>query len=70
MRDWLIAERKKHGWTMKEMGEKLNISESYYCAIEAGTRQKKMDIVLVAALANIFKMPISVIAKLEEGRAS
>ena len=65
MRSWLETERKKHGFTMKELGEKLGISESYYCAIEAGTRQKKMDIILVAALSNALGIPISEIARLE-----
>lgn len=65
MRSWLEIERKKHGLTMKELGEKLGISESYYCAIEAGTRQKKMDIVLVSALSNALEIPITEIARLE-----
>jgi DNA-binding XRE family transcriptional regulator len=50
---------------MKEMGQKLDISESYYCAIENGDRQKKMDIVLVTDIARIFRIPISKVASYE-----
>ena len=65
MRTWLRDLRTSHNLTMKEMGQKLNISESYYCAIENGGRQKKMDIVLVTDIARIFKIPISKVASYE-----
>lgn len=65
MRDWLRTMRIEKKYTMKEMGEKLNISESYYCAIENGERQKKMDITFAASLAEIFTIPISDIVSFE-----
>lgn len=65
MRDWLRTMRIEKKYTMKEMGDKLNISESYYCAIENGERQKKMDITFAASLAEIFAIPISTIASFE-----
>lgn len=65
MRDWLRAMRIEKKYTMKEMGDKLNISESYYCAIENGDRQKKMDITFAASLAEIFSVPISAIVLFE-----
>lgn len=59
MRDWLNKARIDKGLTMKDMGEKLGISESYYCAIENGTRQKNMDLTLVSGLSVALGMPIS-----------
>lgn len=50
---------------MKDMASKLDISESYYCAIENGTRQKKMDFALVASLSSILGVSIDAIAKHE-----
>ena len=52
--------------TMKELSEKLGISEGYYCYIEQGVRQKKMDITLASKLATIFGMTLSEVVKLEE----
>lgn len=65
MRTWLRDLRTSHKLTMKDMGQKLNISESYYCAIENGDRQRKMDIVLVSDIARTFKIPISKVASYE-----
>lgn len=65
MREWLKNSRNEKGLTMKEMGSKLGISESYYCAIENGTRQKRMDFALVAALSIVLGIPIDTIAQLE-----
>lgn len=65
MREWLKSARTEKNLTMKEMGSKLGISESYYCAIENGTRQRKMDYALVAALSAILDMSINAIAQRE-----
>lgn len=65
MRNWLREARSDKGLTMKQMGEKLNITESYYCAIEAGTRQRKMDIALVSGLSAVLGIPIAKIVELE-----
>ena len=69
MREWLKTARTEKNLTMREMGEKLGISESYYCSIENGTRQKKMDLGLVAALASILGIPMETIARFESERA-
>lgn len=58
MRDWLKEQRKEKGLTAKEVGDKLNISESYYSLIESGQRQKKMDLTLVAKLSSVLEIPI------------
>lgn len=65
MREWLKTARVEKNLTMKEMGVKLGISESYYCSIENGIRQKKMDLGLVAALASILEVPMEAIAQFE-----
>ena len=65
MRSWLKDARTAKGLTMKQMGEKLNITESYYCAIEAGDRQKDMDLSLVAGLSTVLGIPIAEISALE-----
>lgn len=58
MREWLKRLRTDSGLTMKEMGEKLGISESYYCAIEIGDRQKRMDLKLASGIAGIFGISV------------
>ena len=58
MREWLRKLRNEKGLTMKDMGEKLGISESYYCAIENGDRQKKMDMMIASGLATIFEISV------------
>jgi len=66
MREWLKNARTEKNLTMAEMGSKLGISESYYCSIENGTRQRKMDCVLVGALSAILQMPVDVIIQHEK----
>lgn len=67
MREWLRNSRNEKGLTMKELGAKLGISESYYCAIESGTRQKDMDLTLVAALSAALDMSVADIITHERG---
>lgn len=52
MRDWLYELRNSKGMTLKQMGEKLGISESYYQQVEQGKRQKNMDIALITRIAS------------------
>ena len=66
MREWLKNARTEKNLTMKEIGSKLGISESYYCSIENGTRQRRMDYALVAALSAILEIPIDAIAQCEK----
>lgn len=66
MREWLRKSRKDKQITMSDMARKLGISESYYCLIENGERQKRMDISLLTNLSDILGIPISEIVKLEE----
>jgi len=66
MRTWLEDLRNKKGFTMKQMGEALDISESYYCHIENGVRQKDMDITLVSKLSSVLSISISEIFEFEQ----
>lgn len=64
MREWLRSLRMERGITMKDMGKRLGISESYYCAIENGDRQRNMDMLIASGISTIFDVPVSeVVAK-------
>lgn len=65
MRDWLKKERERAGLTMKELGEKLHISESYYCGIEKGIRQRSMDITLAVGISEALGIPLQQIVDAE-----
>lgn len=66
MREWLKDKRTEKGLTMAKIAEQLSITEGYYSLIEAGERQKKMDLGLVSKLSVILEMPIEQIAELEQ----
>jgi transcriptional regulator with XRE-family HTH domain len=51
---------------MKDIASKLGISESYYCAIENGERQKNMDLTLVSGLSAALGISVSRIVKYEK----
>ena len=55
---------------MRCMAEELCISESYYCSIENGYRQRDMDISLVSKIGKALKMPIKQILKYESDMRS
>ena len=65
MREWLKRLREDSGLTQKQVGEKLDISESYYSYIEAGDRQKMMDISLARKISNIFDISVEQIVEFE-----
>lgn len=65
MRSWLRTLRIDKGLTMKEMGEKLGISESYYSMVEAGERQKKLDFTIASGIASVLEIPVAEVVELE-----
>ena len=65
MRKWLKDLRIEKNLSMKELGSRLGISESYYCEIENGNRQKKMDVTLIAGLSIALEVPMTRILELE-----
>ena len=65
MRTWLKELRQKNQLTQLQMAEKLEITESYYGLVEKGARQKKMNIVMISKLAEIFGISAQEIIKFE-----
>ena len=68
MREWLRNARLGKGFTMKRFADELHISESYYCSIENGYRQKDMDISLVEKISKSLRVPVSQILKFEQSQ--
>lgn len=65
MREWLRNIRKEKKLTLKEVGTALGVSESYYCAIENGERQKRMDVAFAIGLAEVLGMSVAELIRLE-----
>lgn len=68
MREWLKIRRKEMGFTMKELGARLGISESYYCAIENGGRKEQLSLTMIASLAEILEVPVEIVLEHEMER--
>lgn len=64
-REYLVRFREQRNESQQDVATALNISRQYYLMIENGQRQKRMDVVLVAALANHFGVPITDIVACE-----
>ncbi len=56
MRIWLRDLRKEKGLTMKTVANVIGISEGYYCSIENGDKQKRMDTSVILGLAKALKV--------------
>ena len=65
MREYLKTLRNENNLTQLETAKKLDISESYYCQIENGERQKKFDIGLAQKLADVFGVTLEFICEQE-----
>lgn len=65
-RKYLIELREKNKMSQQNVADKLNLSRQYYCGIENGNRQKKMDITLISALAMVFGLTLGEIADFEK----
>lgn len=68
MRDWLKDARTGKGMTMKALGAELGVSESYYCAIENGSRKVELSLPMAKKLSEIFGITVDDISNLELGR--
>lgn len=53
MRQWLKNIRETKGISQQNVAEKVGITRQYYQLIEAGERQQKMDITLIAKLSQV-----------------
>ena len=58
MRQYLVSLRNEHGYSQQDVADKLNISRQYYQMIEAGERQKKMDISLASGIATLYGISV------------
>lgn len=57
--------RRQAKMTMAETASRIGISESYYSMIEAGERQKKLDITLAVKIAETFGITLESIVAYE-----
>lgn len=55
---WMKKAREEAGYSMKQAAEKLDISESYYCEIENGNRQKSLDLSFAMRISSVFGLPV------------
>lgn len=65
MRKWLKDRRTEKGLTMKELGAELGVSESYYCAIENGSRKAELSLPMAKKLSEVFEVTVDMIAAFE-----
>ena len=66
MREYLRQLRKKAKMTQEDVAKKLGMVESSYSMIEAGKRQKDLNISLVQSFSEIFDVPVSQIIEEEK----
>ncbi len=69
MRKYLKEMREINNLTQLEVSKKLDISESYYCLIENGERQKELSLALANNLANVFGVSVEWIIEQEKKTA-
>lgn len=55
-RDYLVALRKKNGWTQKFIAEKLGVTANYYGMIEKGIRTPGLSTAL--EMQELFGLPV------------
>lgn len=65
MREWLKDTRLQQRLTQKQMADAIGVTESYYCMIEGGDRQKKMDVTLAIKIGNVLGLSLEEIVKAE-----
>lgn len=54
MRDWLVDMRKREGISTYEAAKRAGICQSYYSAIENGTRGKPLRVDVAKGIAGVF----------------
>lgn len=65
MRKYLITLRTAHGLSQQDVANKAGITRQYYQQIEAGTRQRRIDVSLLTAIGRAFGLSLTDIADLE-----
>ena len=66
MRTYLKKLRESKNLTQEEVAQQIGISQNYYCMIENGERQKKMDFPLILKLSKILEVSLEFIAQKEK----
>lgn len=66
MREYLAKLRQQRNESQQDVAEAIGISRQYYRMIETGERQKRMDIILISALAKHFGISEAEIVNLEK----
>lgn len=66
MREYLVELRKEKGFSQQYVASELGITSQYYQMIEAGERQKDMNITLVHGLSTVFDIPFQTIFEQEK----
>lgn len=66
LREYLVELREKRNESQQDVAAALGISRQYYCMIENGDRQKRMDVTLIAGIANHFGVPVTEIVSFEQ----
>lgn len=65
MREYLRNLRSHKKLTVREVSQKLGISESYYSLIENGFRQKHISVHILNNLSEIFDIPVNALIQQE-----
>ena len=65
-RTYLKELREEHNMSMQTVADKIGISRQYYQLIEAGERQKKMDITLLTKFSDLFGISLVDIVEKEK----
>lgn len=66
LREYLVDLRERRNESQQDVADALGISRQYYCMIENGDRQKRMDVTLIAGLANHFGISVAEFVSLEQ----
>ena len=65
-RQWLKDLRESNGLTVTEAARRLDLSQPYYSLIEAGERQKRLDLTLAVKIADMYGISIYQVIQLDE----
>lgn len=59
VRKYLMTLREQQNESQQNVADALGISRQYYSMIENGDRQKRMDVMLIAAISTHFCVPVA-----------
>jgi transcriptional regulator with XRE-family HTH domain len=59
MREYLVNLRKERNESQQDVADAIGITRQYYAMIEAGQRQKKLDVMMITLLSNHFGISVT-----------